>query len=546
MLIFLFSVKFKSNSYQLNTFNPMKIQLNKVLFLVLTCISLSATSQKIRIKVNGQKDTTVYLIKYFGQKLFYADTAEMKGGEVVFEGKKQQPGIVGLYLPGQRYFEFVYNNEDVQLETTGPDFMATMKVKKSVENTVFIPYVNFISGKKSNINKLAEERSKLKNQDLKDPEYKKKSDQIDGINTEVEDYQKLLINNNQGKLVAKIVKMSMEIDIPEPPKNDKGVVIDSTFKYKYYRKHYWDNVDLKDDALVNNPVFHNKMEFYFGKNMIIQHWDTVITHAFDFIDRLNPKSKMYEYVVGWVASTYGKSEIMGMDKVYLYMLDRYFCTKNAEGKYPAFWVEEKKIPELCDNLKNKLNLVMGVRPPNLILRDTTDVNYRDFYSLKSEYTILYFWDPECGHCKKTTPKLGRLYDEKLKARNVEIYAIGKATGKDFESWKKFIRDNSLKFINVAVTEKLFEIAKKEPEKLVPLYPGEKGKPTTLESLNYQTTYDIFSNPVVYILDKDKNIIAKRVSISQIEDILDRLQNKTDAPKLFPPDPEEDEQMQKKE
>jgi hypothetical protein len=48
------------------------------------------------------------------------------------------------------------------------------------------------------------------------------------------------------------------------------------------------------------------------------------------------------------------------------------------------------------------------------------------------------------------------------------------------------------------------------------------------------------------LDKDKKIIAKRVSISQIEDILDRLQNKTDAPKLFPPDPEEDEQMQKKE
>ena len=189
---------------------------------------------------------------------------------------------------------------------------------------------------------------------------------------------------------------------------------------------------------------------------------------------------------------------------------------------------------------------MGVRPPNLILRDTTDVTYRDFYSLKSEYTILYFWDPECGHCKKTTPKLGRLYEEKLKARNVEIFAIGKATGKDFESWKKFIRDNNLKFINVAVTEKLFEIAKKEPEKLVPLYPGEKGKPTTLESLNYQTTYDIFSNPVVYILDKDKNIIAKRVSISQIEDILDRLQNKTDSPKLFPPDPEEDEQMQKKE
>mgnify|MGYP007004041156 CR=1 FL=1 len=50
----------------------------------------------------------------------------------------------------------------------------------------------------------------------------------------------------------------------------------------------------------------------------------------------------------------------------------------------------------------------------------------------------------------------------------------------------------------------------------------------------------------YILDKDKKIIAKHVSISQLEDIIDRLQGFSDAPKLFPPDPEEDEQMQKKE
>jgi hypothetical protein len=79
-----------------------------------------------------------------------------------------------------------------------------------------------------------------------------------------------------------------------------------------------------------------------------------------------------------------------------------------------------------------------------------------------------------------------------------------------------------------------------------MYPGEKGKPTTLESLNYQTAYDIFSTPKVFILDKDKKIIAKSLSLSQMEDLLDRLQGQKDAPKLFPPDAEEDAQMQKKE
>jgi hypothetical protein len=127
-----------------------------------------------------------------------------------------------------------------------------------------------------------------------------------------------------------------------------------------------------------------------------------------------------------------------------------------------------------------------------------------------------------------------------------VYSVGKAIGKDFESWKKFIRENKLDFLNVAVTDKLYQIAKEKPESLVPVYPGEQGKPTTLESLNYQATYDIYSTPKVFILDKDKKIIAKSLSMSQIEDLLDNLQNKKDAPKIMEQDAKEDAQMQKKE
>ena len=100
-------------------------------FALMSLVVLQSQAQKIRLKVLDQKDTTVYLIKYFGSKLFYADTAEMKNGEVIFDGAKQKPGIVGLFLPGQRYFEFVYNNEEIQLETKGPDFMANLMIKKS-------------------------------------------------------------------------------------------------------------------------------------------------------------------------------------------------------------------------------------------------------------------------------------------------------------------------------------------------------------------------------------------------------------------------------
>jgi thiol-disulfide isomerase/thioredoxin len=193
------------------------------------------------------------------------------------------------------------------------------------------------------------------------------------------------------------------------------------------------------------------------------------------------------------------------------------------------------LKDLCEKVEVQKNLVLGVVPPNISLRDTTDAKWLDFYSLKAEYTVLYFWDPECGHCKKTTPKLQRLYEEKLKARNVEIFSVAKAVGGDFELWKKFIKDNHLTFINVGLTEKLFKEATEDARQFVPKY-------TTLDALNFSKTYDIFSTPRVFVLDKDKKIVAKQLSISQLEDFLDVMQKVKNAPKLFPPDPEEDEQM----
>jgi thiol-disulfide isomerase/thioredoxin len=518
--------------------------MKKLILLVSIVFAFSnVNAQKIRLKVTGEKDTIVHLIKYFGKGLYYADTAVMKGGEVVFNGAKQKAGILGLLLPGQKYFEFIYNNEEIWIETSGPDYTKNMVVKKSEENKVFIPYVNYITEQKTTAGKLGEDRAKLKNTD---PEYKKIGAQIDEINKAVVAYQKDVIAKNPDKLVGKIVKMSLDIEIPEAPKDEKGKIIDSSFQFNYFRNHYWDNMDLQDDRLVNNPIFHNKLEYFFGKNMMIQHWDTVIFHAFQFCDGLNPKSRTFEYCVGWITQSFGKSQQMGMDKVYHHMLQRYYCAKNAEGKHPSFWVDESKYEELCKDLDVKLSICIGEKAPNLILKDTSDTKWVSLSDIKAEYTILYFWDPECGHCKTITPKLAKLYREKLKARNVEVYSVGKAIGKDFESWKKFIRENKLDFLNVAVTDKLYQLAKDKPESLVPLYPGDKDKPTTLESLNYQTTYDIFSTPKVFVLDKDKKIIAKSLSMSQIEDLLDNLQNKKDAPKIIEADAKEDAQMQKKE
>lgn len=505
---------------------------NLLITLLIVFVGFNGFSQNLKFKVEGLQDTTVHLVKYVGSKLYYADTAELKNSVVTFDGSKQEPGIMALLLPGQRYFEFIYNNEDVHIETKSPNYVEHMVVKKSEENKLFLEYILKIKESSKKGVELTEKRKAT------DPEDKaamtKVTKQLDDLNEEVVSYQKNLVKENPEMFVSKVVKMSSDIEIPEPPRNKDGSLVDSSFSYKYLRAHYFDNVDFTDDRLVNTPIIQKKLEYYYSKNMLLQHPDTLIKYLTPVVDSIPTGTMMYRFFVTKMVSNFEKSKIMGMDKVVNVFLDRYYCARDKEGNPKGYWMDQEKLDELCKDNKTRLRLVQGEVPPNLILPDSTNEKWYNLHELESEYVILFFWDPECGHCKKETPKLQKLYANKLKDRNVEIFAVGKATGDDFENWKAFIRKHNLSFINVGVTEKIYQQAKENPRSLIP-------SKTTLESLNYQETYDIYSTPRVWILDKDKKIVAKSLSVAQIERYLDRLQGYEDSEKLIEEDKEKEKE-----
>ena len=502
-------------------------------FLLTIIIGLSSNAQTISLKVKGVPDTTVNLVKYVGSKLYYADTAKMVNGKVSFDGSKQEPGVVGLLLPGQKYFEFIYDDEDVQIETESPDFVKNMVVKKSNQNKVFLDYIRYMKKKREAANNY---QSQLKKLDSTQTEKKKElEDKIKNIGDEVIDYQNKIATDHPNTLVAKIVKMSTDIKIPDAPKDEKGKQIDEDFAYHYYRDHFFDNVDLTDDRLVNTPVLQNKLEKFYSPQVLLQQPDTIIKYLFPIIDKTPKGSKIYRFFVTNSLAHFEKSKIMGMDNVWNKMIARYYCSTDKEGNYNGYWMDDKKLEDLCKDTKRRLKLLIGEIPPNLVLPDSTNKKFYNLYKLDADYTILYFWDPNCGHCKKVTPRLEKLYAEKLKDRNVKIFAVGKATDQDFADWKKFIREKELQFINVGVTEELYQKAKKDPYLLIdnPPYSETKNpRKITLQSLNYQDTYDVYSTPTVFVLDKDKRIIAKKLSAAQIERFLDRLQDKEDSEKVL--------------
>ena len=60
--------------------------MKKLLLLFILFSVIGANAQyNLKFKVNGLKDTTIFLARYLGDKLYYADTAESKNGVIEFE-----------------------------------------------------------------------------------------------------------------------------------------------------------------------------------------------------------------------------------------------------------------------------------------------------------------------------------------------------------------------------------------------------------------------------------------------------------------------------
>src|SRR5690554_4821051 len=184
------------------------MKITSTIFTILL-IGFNVYAQKLNFHIKDMGDTTVHLVKYVGSKLYYADTSEIKNGKVSFDGSKQDAGILAVLLPDQTYFEFIYNNEDVTIETKGPDYIENMIVKVSDENKIFLDYIQYMRSQRVKGNALQEEISHLDENQA--AERKALQSQIESIGKEVVAYQNNLVEKNPNTLVAKIVKMSTEI-----------------------------------------------------------------------------------------------------------------------------------------------------------------------------------------------------------------------------------------------------------------------------------------------------------------------------------------------
>lgn len=452
---------------------------------VLCCVFHSMNAQKdhnIKITVHGlQKDSLCHLAKYFGDKQYLSDSAKADANHtVIFKNTEPLPGGIYLFvLPDKKYFEMVIDKEQhFSMETDTSDFVKNMKIIGSQENILFYDYLKYIGQKSAEMEKLKKENENAKTENEK----KAVREKMENMNKEVIATKIKFMQDNPGAFMTKVFKTSQEPEMPPVQKKPDGS-IDSSLQFYAYRAHFFDNIDMTDDRLLRTPVLFPKIEQYI-KKLTPQIPDS-INAAADYVAELaRPNSEVFKFVIWWITNTYETSNLMGMDAVFVHMAENYYTANQA------FWVDSTTLFKIQDRAKKLKPILIGKKAKNIVLADSAG-KYHALYDIKTPYTILYFWDPDCGHCKKVTPVLKEIYD-KYKSKGVEVYAVDNEV--EIDKWKKYISENKLSWINVA-----------DPE-----YQN-----------NFRYDFDVSSTPQIFLLDESKTIVAKRIDVETLKEILEK-------------------------
>jgi peroxiredoxin len=485
----------KVNSHmntKLNFMRPFFTKTFSIFTLAICSTSLAfagnpTTSSSIKITSKGLKEGSMCLLAcYYGDKNYIKDSAKANAkGEVVFASAEKYPQGIYLFVqPNKKYFDFVMDEgQNFSLETDTLDFIKNMKVKGSEENKYFFEYQNFMGVKQKQIEPY---RTQLKAIKSSKDSTKLLQDKIAAIDKEVIAYKIDFIKNNPKTFVSKLFKAMEEPTVPEAPILPNGRK-DSTFAYRYFKSHYFDNIDFSDDRIMRTPIFQNKIKYYLDK-LTPQTPDSIDISCDYIAEKARANNEIFKYLVGWMTYNYESSPNMGFDAIFVHLVETYYVTKQA------FWVDSTQLYKVINRAYTLKPLLLGKKAPAITMLDSLGKEV-SLYDIKAKYTILVFWDHGCGHCKKEIPKLAELYS-KYKAKGVEVYAV--ETEDQPKEWKKFIIEHQLKWINV-------------------------NQPDQYKRAVTKKIYDIYSTPVIYLLDENKIIKAKRIDSEQVGNFIDMLE-----------------------
>lgn len=464
------------------------------LFATLTASQVFAQGYQVNFKAKGYNSGITYLTYYMGSNFNIADsTVILKDGSAVFKGNsKLQPGIYAIIFPGKQLrIEFLIDKEQViSVSADTSDLVNKTIVTGSKENILYDQYQKFVGIKGR---QMQQERKNYQEALTKaDSLLHEKNYNI--YNKELNDYREGIIQNHPNSMMAALLTAMKEPPVPTKIPLTKQ---DSINNYNEYKKHFWDGISFMDDRIIRTPFFLKKLERYY-REVISPDPDSIIKDVDYKLLLARSAPEMYKFILNWVTDEYINPKYMGQDAVFVHLFEKY----HSKGSSP--WLNETQMESISRRAYMLMANLIGEKGANLDMLDMEN-KPTSLYNLDADYTIVCFWDPNCGHCKEEVPRLDSIYRASWKNHNVRIFAVLTPDGKkDMRpDWVSFIKEKNITDWTHAYKSKEAEEAEFASQK-----PG------------FRQLYDITSTPTIYLLDKEKRIIGKKLTLLQLNDLLE--------------------------
>ncbi len=479
----------------------------KRVWLLSFLATIPVFSQKYEISISlKSRNDTVILGHFFAKSdmLISDDTVVLKNGKGVLKGNKKLPKGIYFIFNDKKKFDIVIGDHQkfgIIADTT--DLVNKTRFTSSPENDVFYDFQRYNAKRGIEYHQLTE---RFKNATT-DEEKNAVRTQMQTLNKERIEFIQKQINDNKELYTAKFLKTLIPSDfgLPEPPKDTEGRITDSTYVYRWYRAHFFDNLNIYDPDMLRTPFYDDKVIEYVTR-VIPQHPDTICVELDKILAKAKANDEIFRCILVSVFNYYVKSKVMVHENVWVHLADKWYIPY-------ATWSTDDYIETLRKEVaKKKPNLIGEHAPPMEMLQalppdhfkaaalDTAikfdlyaGVQIKDFrQSLKSKYTAILFWDYACSHCKKTIQDLFQVYEE-YKGKGLQVITVQTVISKEAKGkWIDFVNEHNL----FGWTNAWSPFSNK-----------------------YRDLYDVSMTPIIYLLDEDEVIIGKRLVPEQIKDFI---------------------------
>jgi len=464
------------------------------LFAALNGSILFGQGFQVNFKAPGYKSGIAFLTYYMGSNFNIADSAAIGiNGTAVFKGtEKLQPGIYAIFFPGKQLrTEFLIGSEQIVSVTADTsDLVNKTNVTGSKENALYDQYQKVAASKGRLIQQ--EHQAYMASVTKADSALHEKK--YTALINELNDYREGIIKNQPNSMMAALLSAMKE---PVAPTKVPVTRQDSIDNYNEYKKHYWDGISFMDDRIIRTPFFVKKIERYY-REVIPPEPDSIIKDIDYKLLLARSSPEMYKFLLNWLTDEFINPKYMGQDAVFVHLFEKY----HSKGASP--WLNEKQMESISRRAYMQMANLIGEKAADLDMLNTED-KPTSLYSLNADYTIVCFWDPNCGHCKEEVPRLDSIYRASWKKHNLKIFAVLTPDSKQSvkPEWLAFIKEH-----NIGDWTHVYKTKEMEDADFAAQKPS------------FRQLYDIIMTPTIYLLDKDKRIIGKKLTLLQLNELLE--------------------------